>query len=143
MPLPPTPTLTSPSPPLYDGTCLELSEYHCAACGKTESKQDDNNDEDDAVEVPTLVRCSRCCIMRYCNVECQRRDYVVHREGCLAVQESKKKLEQLAAPLRSFNLPDSSSTTNLFETRVGGFWVRSRACADPRDQKRALSPLIL
>lgn len=118
--------MASTSSSLYDGTCLELRENHCASCGKTEATQEGDNDDGDGGAQPPvlpLVRCSRCCIMRYCNVECQKRDYVGHREGCLAVREAKTKLEQLAAPLRIFTLPDGS-TTNLFKTRVGDFWVR-------------------
>jgi MYND finger len=114
--LPVPPTSTSP-PRLYDGTNLELREPHCAECGRTESEAE--------VWGAPLLRCARCGVVKYCDVECQRSDYKAHKSRCRDVQLAREKLEALAEPLRRFPLPDGTANTNLFETRVGDFVVRA------------------
>ena len=62
---------------------------------KTNIESDDSEDNEvDCVcsnckhppkEVGELKRCSRCHITRYCNVQCQRKDWDFHRFACSAV----------------------------------------------------------
>jgi MYND finger len=127
LPVPPT------SPPrLYDGTNLELREPHCAECGRTESEAE--------VWGAPLLRCARCGVVKYCDVECQRSDFNAHKSRCRDVQLAREKLEELAEPLRSFPLPDGTATTSLFETRVGDFVVRS--CVFQKSAKGADAGVI-
>ncbi len=33
-----------------------------------------------------LQRCSRCMKVYYCNKECQRNDWLIHKEKCIAIK---------------------------------------------------------
>lgn len=103
---------------MYEGTYCELREPHCAACGSTK--------KDDGSSASRLFQCSRCGVVHYCGVECQKKDFVRHKKECRDIQRIKDKLEQEAEPLKHFS-QWGEEPSNLFETSVGDFWVRFRS----------------
>jgi MYND finger len=99
---------------LYDGTYCDLRELHCAMCNVSGSGQPSG----------ALLRCSRCGVLHYCSVECQRQDFARHKKDCRGVQRAREKVEREAGPLRRYSAW-GEEPCNLFETDVGEFWVRA------------------
>lgn len=54
---------------LRTNNALTFDRY-CKFCNKTES------------EISKLLRCSRCRSVRYCNTDCQRKDWQNHKDNC-------------------------------------------------------------
>ena len=98
---------------VYEGTYCELREPHCAACGLT---KDDTSSS-------RLFQCSRCGVVHYCGVECQKQDFARHKKDCRDVQKCKVRMEKEAEPLKNFS-QWGEEPSNMFETNVGDFWVR-------------------
>jgi MYND finger len=100
---------------VYEGTYCELREPHCAACGLT---KDDSSSS-------RLFQCSRCGVVHYCGVACQKQDFARHKKDCRDVQKCKDRMEKEAELLKHFS-QWGEEPTNMFETTVGLFWVRFR-----------------
>jgi MYND finger len=98
---------------VYEGTYCELREPHCASCGVTSDDSPSSR----------LFQCSRCGVVHYCGVECQKKDFTRHKTDCREVQKCKERMEKEAEPLKTFSQWGEESS-NLFETNVGDFWVR-------------------
>jgi MYND finger len=106
---------------VYEGTYCELREPQCAACGLT---KDDSSSS-------RLFQCSRCGVVHYCGVACQKQDFAKHKKDCRDVQKFKDRMEEEAELLKHFS-EWGEEPSNLFETSVGIFWVRcclKRWCA--------------
>ncbi len=85
--------------------------------------------EDENVDLKT---CSRCHLMKYCSVQCQREDFPGHKKDCRNIKKLTDRVERLAEELRCVSLygrPDA----NYFEEGVGRFW----GLWDTRDYCRA------
>lgn len=99
---------------VYQGTNCDLREPNCAACGSTK----------DGTSSTHLLQCSRCEMVHYCGGECQKKDYARHKKDCRDVQECKDRMETEAEPLKHYS-QFGEEPSNLFETNVGLFWVRT------------------
>jgi len=60
----------------------------CQRCGKpgrfqTESKSSSlSSDLNNPIELPSLLRCSKCRKVYYCNIACQKTDWGSHKSSC-------------------------------------------------------------
>ena len=71
------------------------NEYFCGSCGITQP-----------ISNSTLKSCTRCGIVKYCNRDCQKRDFPTHKNLCLVV---KRMQDGVASAIN--NLPDFSDTS--------------------------------
>ena len=72
----------------------------CGACGTIEEF------------VGTLMRCSSCLSAVYCNKECQKQHWKVHKKACQRMKEEKKQKE---AEMQA-NIPEEYKTKTMEET---------------------------
>lgn len=118
------------SVPPYEGKDPNTSDdWHCRICFKHEGE-----------ERVHLRVCSRCKIIRYCSVDCQRTDYNGdHRSECRKIESLTKTMKEQAQPLRQFRgWFGGEEPKDLFHTEVGHFW----GILDTRDYCRTRYELM-
>lgn len=94
--------------PRYEGKYTPLREHpFCNSCGT----------------LAQLSRCSRCKMVWYCSVDCQKSDFTQHKRVCRDIASKQAVVDRETAELQSFSNWHNDDTTNLFETAVGSFWV--------------------
>ena len=65
----------------------------CRFCDRIPTKDDDRT---------SLMRCSACLAVRYCNRECQSKDWKFHKKGCKLIRSDPKGLgDKLISPTQS------------------------------------------
>ncbi|KAF7368837.1 MYND-type domain-containing protein [Mycena venus] len=72
--------LVSVWPPKENEEVQFLLSSSCAFC---------NNETEESCQ--SLQRCSKCRLIRYCSIGCQRKDWTRHKMCCKVVQEAKTK----------------------------------------------------
>jgi hypothetical protein len=69
------------------------------------------------------LRCSRCKLVSFCSIECQKDHYPKHSKVCRRIAALETRVANEAAKLTNFDDFGYSVTPhNLFETSVGSFW---------------------
>lgn len=97
----------------YDGGDPNTSpDWYCKNCASRQGEPD-----------VTLRRCSRCKVVRYCSVDCQREDFKKHREDCKSILQLTTQLRQQANELRSYRGSFGlGEPHDAFEEDVGHFY---------------------
>jgi hypothetical protein len=79
---------------------MEKCEQCCASCMK--KKAPDNKTE--------LFKCGRCQIVYYCDIACQKKHWVEHKEGCNTMRKFRKipdsGSKDLLSYLSNLDIPD-------------------------------------
>ena len=82
--------------PRYEGTYRPLREHpFCNACGKARSELRRE------LANKTLSLCSRCKMVWYCSVACQKRNYARHKRICRDIATLQAETDAEFEPLKS------------------------------------------
>lgn len=94
----------------YDGGDPNTSSTNsCSACYEREPEVN-------------LRRCSRCHVVYYCSVACQKDDLSQHKESCKMVKKLTEELEEERVNLGQVEPMFGETPLNYFEDHVGDFW---------------------
>lgn len=108
--------------PPFDGTDSNTKDHWvCKSCYMAEGE-----------EGVHLQLCSRCKIVMYCSIECQRKDFKEHKKECKEIAENRTNLRREEQRLRHVQLW-APQPENAFETIPGKFWLE----IETRDYCRA------
>jgi hypothetical protein len=117
--------------PPYEGKDPNLHDHpYCSTC------------YDKSSEEKPLLKCSRCKLVYYCSVDCQKENFGAHKKTCKHIVKLVANLIRETAPLISgpaaMMWGGGGPPDNWFETQVGMFW----GLHETRDYMRARLALV-
>lgn len=71
--------------------------------------------------VPDLKLCSKCRVVRYCSRKCQKKDFILHKQICEAIDGELNWIQNLEETFKSLKIDPSSKPVNVWETHIGRF----------------------
>lgn len=85
-----------------------MKEFFCVTCRKSQP------------EVASLKTCSKCKVLQYCSVSCQKKDFRAHKTACVMISAGQERFNEMASALKNYKLP-GLPFQNLYETSIGEF----------------------